>query len=68
MKVFMLIYTVGISTGRSELVGIYSTIQKTEKAKKMDMHNPKHIVRHEWHYSIKEIEIDTAVNYTYLQW
>lgn len=68
MEIFALSYTMEISTGNSELIGIYSTKEKAEEAKRLDMCNSKHIVRYEWHYDIKSIKLDETINHTYRRW
>ena len=68
MKVYVLTYTVGLSSGFSELVGIYSTKEKAEQAKKRDMSEITIRFRLEDNYSIDEIELDKAINYTYADW
>ena len=65
MKVFALIYTVGISSGSETLIGLFSTEEKAKE--KMEKH-----MRKTWvsirHYEIEEIEIDKEVNITIAEW
>ena len=65
MKVYAVIYSVGLSSGYNELVGVYSTIEKAEEIKKTDM---KRRCRNDWHYSITPITIDKTVNEVYQEW
>lgn len=65
MKIYAVIYTVGFYTGYNELVGIYSTEDKANAMKQVDM---KRKCRNEWNYSIKSIEIDKTVNEVYQEW
>lgn len=67
-KVFLLIYSTGCSTGYEELIGIYSTMIKAEEAKKNDMRSPKHLIRGEWEYSIKEVEMNKEINHIFTEW
>lgn len=65
MKVYALIFTIGISSGYEELIGIFDSIEKAEKFKS------KHIKKYahaEHHYSIKEIELNKEINYTITEW
>ena len=68
MRVFALIYSTGCSTGYKELVGIYSSAEKAEVAKRNDMRSSDHPIRGEWGYSIKEVEVDTALNHVFDEW
>ena len=65
MKVFALTCKVGLSTGYKELIGLYSTKEKAEEAKQHEM---KENVLGEWHYSIKEVEIDRPLKIIYDEW
>lgn len=65
MEVFALRYTVGYETGYKELVGIYSTTEKAEEAKRNDMQKN---IRGEWKYSIFPLQIDKTVNHIYQEW
>ena len=65
MKVFALIFTVGISSGYKELIGLYSTAEKAEESKRKHM---KKTANTEWHYSVKEIRVDKEVCEVYVEW
>ena len=65
MKVFALTCKIGLSTGHKELVGLYSTKEKAEEAKQDEMEKT---IRGEWHYSIKEIEVDQLLKIIYDEW
>ena len=65
MTVYAVIYTVGFFTGHKELIGIYSSKDKAEIMKQVDI---KRSCRIEWNYSIKPIDIDKTVNKIYQEW
>ena len=65
MKVYALIFTIGLSSGYEELIGIYDTTEKVEKIKEKHMKKNGH-AKH--HYKIKEIEINKEVNITIAEW
>lgn len=65
MIVYALFCTIGISTGCSRLIGLYSTKEKAEEAKQYDMRKNAH---GEWHYGIRDIAIDKAVHIVYDEW
>ena len=65
MKVFALICSVGVSSGYKELIGLYSTKEKAEETKKK---NARKTIRGEWHYSIKEVEVDKDLCKVYDEW
>lgn len=65
MKVFALICSVGVSSGYKELIGLYTTVEKAEESKKK---NIKETIRGEWHYSIKEVEVDKEICEIYDEW
>lgn len=65
MKVFVLIFSIGLSSGHNDLIGIYSSLNKADESKK------KHMIKNaygEHHYSIQEIEINKDLNITYDEW
>lgn len=66
MKIYAVIYTVGLYSGYKELIGVYSTTEKAERMKQLDMKH--HAIRSEWGYSIIPIEIDKTVNEVYQEW
>ena len=65
MKVFALVFTIGLSSGYKKVIGLYSTKQKVEEKAKKHMKENGH-AKH--HYKIKEIEIDKEVNITLAEW
>ena len=65
MTVYAVIYTIGISSGHKELIGVYSTEDKAEEMKQANM---KRNGRNEWHYSIEPIKIDKTINKVYQEW
>lgn len=67
MKVFVLQYEVGISSGYKELIGIYSSMEELEKGKAKDKEE-HYACRLLEKYSIKEIEIDKNINIVYCEW
>ena len=65
MKVYALIFEVGISSGHRELIRIFDNATKAELSLKA--HIKKYGYR-AYHYSIKEIEINKEINYTIADW
>lgn len=65
MTVYAVTYTIGLSSGYSELVGVYSTEDVAKEMKQADM---KRNCRNEWHYSINPIQVDKTVNKVYQEW
>lgn len=65
MKVFALIYTIGISSGSETLIGLFSTKEKAEEKREKHMRKIGDSIRH---YEIEEIEIDKEVNITITEW
>lgn len=65
MKVYALIFSVGISSGYKELIGLYSTEEKAEEIKRKHMKETAHS---EWHYSIKAAEVDKEICEVYDEW
>lgn len=65
MEVYALTYTVGYYSGYKELVGVYSTKDKAEKAKQFDM---KQNGRNEWNYKINPLHVDKTVKETFMEW
>jgi hypothetical protein len=68
MNIFLLIYSQCCSTGYKELVGIYSTKELAVEAKKKDVRSPKHMLRDERGYSIREITVDQDINHIFDEW
>lgn len=66
MTVYALIYTRGLYSGFKELVGVYSSKEKAERMKEVDI--KQHGMRVDFGYSIKPIEIDKTVNKVYQEW
>ena len=65
MKVFALIFEIGISSGQSKLIGIYSTKEKAEEIKENHM---KKYFYSERNYYITEIEMDKEINIVFAEW
>ena len=65
MKVYALVFEIGIMSGHKELIGVYSTIEKAVENKKR---HQKKTYDSDRHYSINEIEIDKTVNVIYQEW
>ena len=65
MKVFALIYTIGISSGSETLIGLFSTEEKAEEKMEEHMRKTCNSIRH---YEIEEIEVDKEVNITIAEW
>lgn len=66
MKVFILTYTTGCSTGYKEFIGAYSTREKAEESKINEMKNPFKL--DERGYKIQEIELDKTYNTIFNEW
>lgn len=65
MKVYALIFEIGISSGHTELIGLFDDTEKAEKSKRKHMKKFAHM---EHHYSIKEVELNKEINYTMAEW
>lgn len=65
MKVYALIFKIGISSGYEELIGMFDSKEKANESKNQHMKKYTHA---EHHYSIKEIELNTEINYTITEW
>lgn len=65
MKVFALIFTVGLTSGHTELIGIYDSKERAEEIKRKHIKENAHA---EHHYKIKEIEINKTINEVYREW
>ena len=65
MKVFALIFTIGISSGSETLLGLFSTKEKAEE--KAEIHAKKY-GHTKYHYRKEEIEIDKDINIMIAQW
>lgn len=65
MKIYALIFEIGISSGYMELIGMFDGIEKAEETKSKHMKKYAHA---EHHYSIKEIELNTEINYIITEW
>lgn len=65
MKVYALIFKIGISSGYEKLIGMFDSTEKAEKSKSRHM---KKYGNAEYHYSIKEIELNKEINYTIVEW
>lgn len=68
MQLFALTYSQGVSTGYKEFIGLYSSLEKAEKAKSEDINSPKHMLRDYRGYSIKPVIVDIEYNYIYDEW
>ena len=65
MYVYAVVFTLGLTTGSKELIGLYSTYEKATDAMKkhMEQHaNAKH------HYGIHEIGVDEEENIVFAEW
>ncbi len=65
MKVYALIFTIGLSSGHKELIGIYDTTERAEEIKEKHMKKNGH-AKH--HYKIEEIEINKTYNTIFNEW
>lgn len=65
MKIYALIFEIGISSGHTELIGLFDNMEKAKEIKR------KHIKTHTYstdHYSIMEIELNKEINYIITEW
>lgn len=67
MKVYVLIYKIGVSSGYHELVGIYESMEALERGKEQDKEE-YYCCRIGGDYEIKEIEINKNINFVYVEW
>lgn len=65
MKVFVLVFSVGLYSGHKDLIGIYDDYDKAKEALNKDMEQ-SYCSRN--HYSIHEIELNEEVNITFAEW
>ena len=65
MKVYALVFTIGISSGSETLLGLFST---TEKAEAVKMKHSKKCGYALHHYEITELELDKETNITFAEW
>ena len=67
MKVYALIYKVGVSSGYEELIGIYDSMEALEIGRKKDKEE-YYMCRLGNDYVIKEIEVNKNLNIVYCEW
>ena len=65
MKVYALVFTVGISSGSETLLGLFSSVEKAEVVKMKHSKNGGHALHH---YEITELELDKETNITITEW
>ena len=65
MKVYALVFIIGISSGSETLLGLFST---TEKAEAVKMKHSKKCGYALHHYEITELELDKETNITFAEW
>ena len=65
MKVYVLIFTIGLSSGYKELIGIYDTTERAEEIKEKHMKKNGHANHH---YKIEAIEINKTINNVFMEW
>lgn len=65
MNVYALVFTIGISSGHRELIGIYNDCDKLEEA--MNKHMQQHYYNRQ-HYSVHEIELNKEENIIIAEW
>lgn len=65
MKVYALIFEIGISSGHTELIGLFDDTEKAEESKRKHMKKFAHMEHHD---SIKEVELNKEINYTMAEW
>ena len=65
MKLYVLTFEIGISSGCKQFLGIYDAEEKAEKMKE------KHYLKHGYfkdYYNINEIELNQEVDITFAEW
>ena len=67
MKVYVLIYKVGVSSGYHEFIGIYDSMEALEKGKEQDKEE-YYACRISGDYEIKEVEVNKNINHVYVEW
>ena len=65
MKVYALVFTIGISSGSETLLGLFSTPEKAEAVKMKHSKNCGYALHH---YEITELELDKETNITFAEW
>ena len=65
MKIYALVFTIGIDSGSETLLGLFST---TEKAEAVKMKHSKKCGYALHHYEITELELDKETNITFAEW
>lgn len=65
MKVYALIFCIGISSGHKELIGLFDSAVKAEISLRSHIKKYGYMA---YHYSIKEVEINKEINYTLADW
>lgn len=61
MQVCALVFTIGISCGHKELIGIYDDWDKAKEVMEKHCYGMHH-------YSMHEIELNKEVNITFAEW
>ena len=65
MKVYALVFTIGIDSGSETLLGLFSTTEKAEAVKMKHSKNGGYALHH---YEITELELDKETNITLTEW
>lgn len=68
MKVFILTFSSGCSTGFKKFVGIYDSAEHANEAMKRDMQHEMCAFRNERGYTITEYELNQDMNVIYSEW
>lgn len=64
MKIYALIYKVGVSSWYHEIIGLYDSMETLENGKEKDKKECA-LCRFEDNYSVEEIEINKNINIVY---
>lgn len=67
MEVYTLTYTVGLSSGFRELIGIYDSIESLEKGKERDMRDNNRMFN-EQKYSMRHFKLNKNINEIFMEW
>lgn len=65
MNIYAAVFTIGLSSGYKELIGVYDDRDKAEES--INKHMRKDYYNRD-HYSIHEIELNKEENITFAEW
>ena len=68
MKLYVLTFSVGLSSGFSEMIGIYDSMEALEKGKEKDKNKDCFRKTMDGNYRIYEVEVNKNINVVYCDW